>query len=159
MQPQSMRMGVGKHGSSYVGSDPGNIAEAEVIDDPRKILSDLGPTDVPVRSRSIDATVNWELNWAKLTSITAYSDISSGPWVLDNDATELAVIHNGRAAVDGADALDGLSSEAETFTQEIILASLGEGQLDWTLGAHYFKGDYLWLTGIDLAFYPIFCEP
>ena len=134
------------------------FSTALVISDPRKTLSDVGPTEISIKTRAIDATVNWELDWARLTSITAYDDISTDPYVLDNDATEVAGIRNGRAAVGDEEALDGLFIEAETFTQEITLASQGEGRLDWTIGAFYFEGENLWDTGVDLAFIPFFAD-
>jgi iron complex outermembrane receptor protein len=135
----------------FLGPNPGASAGAQVIDDPHKVAADHGPSETPSRIRAVDANVSWNLGWATLTSITAYHDYSFGPFIQDIDGTELAIAHQARHAANGEEALDGIHGDSQTFTQEITLASAGQGKLDWTVGLFYFDGDTFQLSGLDFA--------
>jgi iron complex outermembrane receptor protein len=74
------------------------------------------------------ATLEWNLGWAVLTSITAYTE---GSWFQTNDAdsTELDIAH-----------LNYWTMDSEQFSQEIRLASNDdESPLRWIFGAFYFN--------------------
>ena len=112
-------------------------------------MSELSETEMPLRARSLDMTVNWDINWAKLTSITAYNETSFGPATQDVDATELAILRQGRPSINGEPALEGIQGDSEAFTQELLLASAGENALDWTLGLLFGRKCEL-VSGFDL---------
>ncbi len=76
------------------------------------------------RSASFNATVNWDLGAAKLTSISAYQDFHRqelGDW----DGT----------SVNNSDVF--WKDKARIFSQELRLASNRPGPLNWVAGAYY----------------------
>jgi len=103
--------------------------------DPRKIATNQ-VSEVPVENRRYSLTAKWSLEWAELTSITAFGDSEFGPLNYDFDGTELTGFHVGVA---GQTEL-GLFQDAETFTQEITLAG-GSDTIDWILGGFYLDED------------------
>ena len=121
------------------------LAGATQIDDPRKVMTNTGPRIAPMRNWNIDATVKWDLSWAVLTSISAYSDVSVGPFRYDVDATEIPVLNQGEE-----NKTNGLVEDAKTVSQEFLLSSQGEGRLNWVVGAYYLKDKQSWLTGIEI---------
>lgn len=74
------------------------------------------------------ATLDWDLGWAVLTSVTAYTE---GSWFQTNDAdsTELDIAH-----------LNYWTMDSDQFSQEVRLASNDdESALRWIFGAFYFN--------------------
>ncbi|MDC1513865.1 TonB-dependent receptor [Porticoccaceae bacterium] len=140
----------------FIDPDSGQFTTALMIDDPRKIASELDAAEAPLRSRQIDVQVNLDLGWAKLTSITAYSDGDFKLKSLDVDATELAILRQGRPAVDGEPAIDGTGGDSQALSQELTLASSGQNKLDWTVGAFYLEEETHWITGFDLPTFSFF---
>ena len=130
--------------------DPaGFYAGAQQISDPREVAYDFPVSENSTKTRALDLTVNWELANKNLTSITAYTDSEVGPWLHDSDGTELAGLNGGRVRTDGTVG-DGLRTSNKTFSQELILASAGEGALEWLVGLYYLNDRPSWFTGLDL---------
>ena len=126
--------------------DPDSLlAGATQIDDPRTVISNTGPRLAPAKSSNVSATVNWDLNRAMLTSITAYTDTSVGPFRYDVDATDIPLINNGQT-----DTSNGLYETARTFTQELLLTSQAQSDLGWGAGVYFILDDPTWFTGIGL---------
>ena len=142
----------GDFGARKIFLDPinGILSSATLINDPRKIMINV-PREASKRNRLADITVRWDLGWAELKSITAYSDVDVGPLSDDIDATELDVANEGRPGV-----ANGTVEDAQTLTQEFILASQGDDELQWVLGFSYLNEDGYYLSGIDV---PIFSLP
>ena len=126
---------------------------ATVIDDPRKVMTDKGPKEDPIESWGVSTTVNWDLQSARLTSITAYSELSFGPLAVDIDATDVGILHNGQSGKD-----NGLVQNSETFSQEFILASDNLERVEWLTGLYYMHDEVDWLVGADLPFVPVFLQ-
>ena len=88
----------------------------------------------------------------EFTSITGYSYNEEGPYQMDFDGTEMAGFNQGSAI--GSN--DGLYFETKTYSQEFTLASVGDDELQWLIGAFYLKDEPTWDTGIGL---PLFGLP
>jgi iron complex outermembrane receptor protein len=92
----------------------------------------------------LDLTISWDLGDMELTSVTSYTERDL---LVLRDATQLTGSITGQPGVLTANGygpdvytLDGpLSDETDVsmFTQEVRLASSGEGRLDWLVGAFY----------------------
>ncbi|MGN6516226.1 MAG: TonB-dependent receptor [Rhizomicrobium sp.] len=79
-----------------------------------------------IRYQVYNATVNWDLNWATLTSATSYDLVHD--YVLQ-DGTALPSV--------GFSFVQGFVHQGK-FTQELRLASdPGQGPLDWLIGGYY----------------------
>jgi len=142
----SEREGANVSGIKQVNIDPNGFnAGAAIIDDPRKVLNDQ-PAHSPSDREYLDATVKWDLGALQLTSITAYTESSAGPLQRDIDATEIPLIHDGQP-----DVRNGFFIETDAFSQEFILSSSAEDQLEWLLGAFYFQEDSFTVSGVDLS--------
>jgi iron complex outermembrane receptor protein len=94
-----------------------------VIDDRDKAafdFSDFNKTDFDTAV----ATVNWELDFATFTSITAYSqyDLENGR---NSDFASVAALHR------------VVKEDYEQYSQELRLVSPGGETLDWIAGAYY----------------------
>jgi len=115
-------------------------------------MHDVGPKEAPTRIRSIDLNVEWDLGWATLTSITAYTDNKDGPWQQDFDETEILGINQGNHSGPSLDEPfgKGLLLETETLSQELVLASQNNDTLEWLAGVYYLDDRPSWLTGIDI---------
>ena len=125
--------------------DPeGPHSEAEIIEDPRKVLADQ-PQEQPMDQSIVDLKVEWDIEWAMLTSITGYQEQTTGPASRDDDATELPLFGQGQPGV-----RNGITNESESFSQEFILSSTSEGQLSWLLGFYYFEEKARSFTGYHL---------
>ncbi|MBL8271494.1 TonB-dependent receptor, partial [Steroidobacter sp.] len=87
----------------------------------------------------LDATLNYDLDWAQLTSITGYgdskfedvSDVTSFLGFLTEEAT-------GR---DDLGSITFLPSQTKKFSQELRLASHSGDKLEWLFGAFYTDED------------------
>ena len=129
--------------------DPGIYGDALILDDPREVASNFGPPSAEVRNRALDATINWDLGWANLTTITAYNDMQMMPWREDVDATELTHMQQ------GVDDADGLSGDSQALSHEMLLSSNDSERLEWIAGLYYLKEDATWLSGFDFTL-PVF---
>lgn len=111
------------------GSLPGTAAAfgGRLDPDPRKLYAD-GPFDQTVKSTGVSARLKYEFDAVNLTSLSAYRDSS---FVLnsDLDGTDFFLINQ------------SLRESGEQFSQEVQLASAGEGAFQWLLGAYYFHED------------------
>ena len=132
--------------------DPNSVlfSGAQIIDDPRKIASDFGHTEAPIRTRAMDMTIKWSLDWATLTSISGYNDHTADPLFTDVDRTDVFVFNQGRRSTPNSPALPGTHGDSQAYTQEVTLASVGEEKLSWTVGAFYLQEDAFSLTGGDV---------
>ena len=140
-----------------VDSNSGAFTAVQIISDPRKVLAE-SENDLPGKSRIYDVTLNWDLNWAQLTSITGYTDTSFGPYAQDFDSTELRFWAQGRPATDTNPVRDGAQGNSQVLSQEITLASTANERLDWTIGVFYLEEDVFWLSGFDIAAIPLFAS-
>lgn len=77
-----------------------------------------------VTYRILNATLDWDLGWASLTSSTSYSEL------------EQQHLEDGTLAFGTPSFLDE-NIPQDKVTQEVRLASNGEGSLDWLLGFFY----------------------
>lgn len=86
----------------------------------------FSPFDVSsdVTYRILNATVDWELGWASLVSSTSYSEL------------EQFHLEDGTLAF-GTPSYLVESIPQDKFTQEVRLASNGDGPLEWLIGGFY----------------------
>ena len=102
----------------------------------RRVVFNTDPANRVV-GKGVSGQIDWNLGFAKLTSITAYRN-QVNQTALDVDF-QSADISNLTSA-----------NESEFFTQEIRLASTGNGPFSWLVGAFY--GDEKLTTGRDIRF-------
>jgi iron complex outermembrane recepter protein len=121
-------------------------AGMEIVDDPRKINADQ-PNYTSFNDEYVDLTINFDMDWATLSSISAYIDREVGPKIRDVDGSELALGHQGEVGV-----RNGTQYDTESFSQEFLLASNGDEALDWVLGAFYFEENPFIVGGFDAPF-------
>lgn len=102
----------------------------------RRVVYNTDPANRVV-GKGISGQIDWNLGFAKLTSITAYRN-QVNQTALDVDFS-------------GAD-ISNLTSanESDFFTQELRLASTGNGPFSWLVGAFY--GDEKLTTGRDIRY-------
>ncbi len=79
--------------------------------------------NVDIETRSLAATLNWDLGGMVLKSITAYRETDAA-MVLDLDASQLDFASNAPV------------QESETFSQELQLISQGDSAAEWVLGLY-----------------------
>jgi iron complex outermembrane recepter protein len=89
----------------------------------RNVIFNTDPTN-RVRGQGISAQADWDIGFAKLTSITAYRDQVNQSFQ-DVDFTGADILTNKTA------------NQIKTFTQEFRLASTGDGPLSWLVGGFY----------------------
>ena len=100
--------------------------------------ADVDPT-LNLESHGIAAHINWDLSRFTVTSITSYEkfekdqtqDIDSQPFPIGNN--------------------DTISSEVDSFSQEIRITSDDSWGFGWILGGFYFDGEINWFQTIDLS--------
>lgn len=73
--------------------------------------------------------INYELDWATVTSITANRELSQ----YQNADIDFTSLRLAQAFIS--------DTSIDTFTQELRLASSGDGPVDWMIGGFYFKED------------------
>jgi iron complex outermembrane recepter protein len=102
----------------------------------RNVVYNTDPSNRVV-GKGVSGQIDWNLGFAKLTSITAYRN-QVNQTSLDVDFT-------------GAD-ISNLTSanKSDFFTQELRLASTGNGPFSWLIGAFY--GDEKLTTGRDIRY-------
>ena len=128
-------------------------AGIEIISDPRKIMADQ-PNYSENYSEYVDLTVNWDLGWSSFKSITSYQDKEANGRSRDVDGSELAIGHQGELGM-----RNGVTYDAESFSQEFLLASSGDNSLDWVLGLFYFEENPINRAGFDIPFINFFVMP
>ena len=142
----------------FIDQNSGQFSSAQIIDDPRKVLSDRSlPEEHPMRARAADISVKKDFGFASLISITAYSDVSMGPFV-SGDNTELAVFTQGRLPTATTEGIDGIVGDFQTVSQEFTLSSTDNDVMDWTVGVFYIEEDGFWLSGTDLPTFGFFAR-
>lgn len=133
--------------SYSVGESSGAMDQYEWITDNRELSEPLNPgiseeaisltpfqtyADFPADSdrkfELTSLTLNWDMGWAQLKSITALQDFQD-------------VFSNDRDATGGSYVRSWDSSDTESFTQEVVLQSQGD-KLDWVIGAYYLGEEY-----------------
>lgn len=95
------------------------------------------------RFRLASGTVSYDMGFAALTSITSYQRLRSDEWV-DSSAQLLGFLTAAPPAGLGRSysAIGGLQSlSLDKFSQEFRLASLGDQNLEWLIGAVYSHED------------------
>ncbi|HMN47018.1 MAG TPA: TonB-dependent receptor [Povalibacter sp.] len=109
--------------------DPATLFDGNIVfnTDPANALS----------GRGISAQLDWEFGAATLTSITAWRNQKNQSYQ-DVDFTGADIVNKDQA------------NDISTFTQELRLASSGEGRVDWLLGA-FFQDESL-DTGVDTIY-------
>lgn len=89
-----------------------------------------------ITGRGISGQIDWKLGGAKLTSITAYRhQTSAAAGDAEYSSADIAILTN--------------SNDIKTFTQELRLASEGNGPLTWMVGGFY-SNERLF-TGRDIS--------
>lgn len=91
-----------------------------------RVTSVDAPTTSFMSSGGVSGKVDVDLNWATLTSITAYRYWN---WQPNNDSDGTALDIN---------PLGGTANRQRQFSQEMRLASQGTRRIDYVLGAYYF---------------------
>lgn len=119
---RSVAANTGKKRGVYVA--PSNVPEAFKTADPGKISSQL-PLGFTSKTDAYQMTFDYDLGFANLTSYTQYRKDDS-QIVIDNDGTGSRVAQLEMNITD------------KTFSQEILLTSVGDGALQWTAGVFYF---------------------
>jgi iron complex outermembrane receptor protein len=94
----------------------------------RKVKFD-GGLETKLTNSGLSAQVDWNLDFATLTSITAYRYYDQYNQT-DTDFTDLSLV-----------AYNASSSITKSFSQELRLASKGKSRLDWLAGLYYFNQD------------------
>ena len=126
--------------SNLIGA-PGPAGMGRPIDDPTtKFDGDIVFSTDPVNElsgRGISAQIDWTMDAATLTSITAYRNQRNGSRQ-DVDFTGADIVNKDQA------------NDISTFTQELRLASHGDGRLGWLIGA-FFQDESL-ETGVDTIY-------
>ena len=89
----------------------------------RNVIFNINPEN-RVRGEGISGQADWDVGFAKLTSITAYRDQVNQSYQ-DIDFTGADISTNRTA------------NQIKTFTQEFRLASTGDGPLSWLIGGFY----------------------
>lgn len=97
------------------------------FDDPyERIVNTNARTGSDMNSWGVSAKADIDLDWATLTSITAYRRWNWYPYN-DSDGTSLDINPKG-----------GTTNHQRQFSQEIRLASQGTRKIDYVVGAYYF---------------------
>jgi outer membrane receptor protein involved in Fe transport len=82
-----------------------------------------------------DATINWDLHWAQLTSISSYQQFTNDTV---QDLTDYLGVYLGDFGAPGPGQADLAENyRLRKFTQEIRLASPSGRPLEWLVGAYY----------------------
>ena len=102
----------------------------------REVAFDLTPTNF-IRGRGVSLQADWDLGGSALTSITAYRN-------QDDDS----LVDADLSSIDGI--IQPNERNYETFTQEVRIASTGDNQLDWLVGAFFF--DETVINNRDIVF-------
>ena len=90
-----------------------------------------------VVGKGVSGQVDWNLGFAKLTSITAYrNQVNQTALDVDFQAPSISNLTSG--------------NKSDFFTQELRLASTGDGPFSWLVGAFY--GDERLTTGRDIRY-------
>lgn len=82
--------------------------------------------------------VSYDLEWASLDSITAYSKAERFT-ILDTDSSPFRIY----------DFVPGNTTEASQWSQELRLTSASDGPFSWILGAYYLTEDLYDLNGVE----------
>ncbi len=102
-----------------------------------RVVSLNGTTDRGAKAWGVSATLDWDFTDLTLSSTTAYREFHYFN-NFDGDGGDGAVLQN-------------LSTrDSEQFSQELILASAGEADLNWVLGGFYFHGDDVTYNPVSL---------
>ncbi len=82
-----------------------------------------------------DATINWDLHWAQLTSVSSYQDFKND---VVQDLTDYIGVYLGDFGGPGPGQSGFLEHyRLQKFTQEVRLSSPSGGALEWLLGGFY----------------------
>jgi len=132
--------------------NPAGLGSIYDLKDPRKVAANQ-IFHMPVETQLLSTTIDWDLGWGQLKSITAYNESEFGPLNKDLDATENTIVHNG---VVGQPDL-GLFQKTETYSQEVTLTG-GQEKLQWLMGVFYLQEDGSYgganEQGPDIVYYP-----
>ena len=102
----------------------------------RQVTYNTDPTNRVV-GKGLSGQIDWNLGFAKLTSITAYrNQVNQTTLDVDFSGADISNLSSG--------------STSDFFTQEIRLASTGDGPFSWLVGAFY--GDEKLTTGRDIRY-------
>jgi iron complex outermembrane recepter protein len=114
----------------YAMATPGKNDEGTQLNSPLHSFASIGGEDKPKRDDEAfggAVTINTDLGFAGLTSITAYDEY-------DRDDTQY---YSGSAAINQT----WFTSEIESFSQEFRLVSNSDSDFTWILGMSYGKDD------------------
>ncbi len=118
-----------------IGASGFRISDTTKIFD-RNVIFNTDPYN-RISGKGVSGQVDWNIGFAKLTSITAYrNQINQSDQDIDFTGADIS---NNKTA-----------NEAKTFSQEFRLASTGDGPLSWLVGGYY--QDEKLTTGRDIRF-------
>lgn len=111
------------------GDIPGTAVDlgGRIDDDPWSIYLD-GPNHHTVRSKGLSARLDWHGDSISAMSLTAYRNHNFG-LLSDLDGTDFFLVH------------EDLYEGAKQLSQEFQFASANDSDLQWLLGAYYFRED------------------
>ena len=121
-----------------------SVYNAEWIPDPFIVKHDI-QSDIENKQSGVSATIKYEMDWARLTSVTA---VRKDQWFLKNwdpDYTEVALIQSG-----GVPNYPGTLEDTKFYSQDFTLASKTNGPLQWTGLATFTKQEIDFRTVINL---------
>ncbi|MGH6617854.1 TonB-dependent receptor [Sphingomonas sp.] len=102
----------------------------------RNVIFNTDPSN-RIRGQGVSGQVDWNVGFAKLTSITAYrNQVNQSQQDIDFTGADIAS--------------NTTANEIKTFTQELRLASTGDGPFSWLVGGFY--QDEKLDTGRDIRF-------
>jgi iron complex outermembrane receptor protein len=118
-----------------IGASGFAISDTTKIFD-RNVIFNTDP-DNRIRGEGVSGQIDWNLGFAKLTSITAYrNQVNQSDQDIDFTGADIST--------------NRTANEAKTFSQELRLASTGDGPLSWLIGGYY--QDERLQTGRDIRF-------
>lgn len=103
------------------------------------------PQTERVRAFGTSATINWDLDWAALTSVSAYG-FAKRFALTDEDSSPNAIVHG------------TYDDRGRQWSEEIRLASKGDGPTQWLVGGFYYRENLASNSAYDVggSFRPLF---
>jgi len=121
-----------------------SVYKADWIEDPYTVKHDI-QSDIENKQYGINATIRYDMDWARLTSVTAVRKDQFFLRNWDPDYTEVALIQSG-----GVPNYPGTLEDTKFFSQDFTLASNRNGPLQWTGLATFTKQKIDFRTVINL---------
>lgn len=112
--------------NALIGGPSGTPMSSAFISGDPDVTFGTGPNVNELDAWGINATIEWDLGWATLKSITAYREMEAA-FGRDGDGSPLPIVHTDN------------DQDQDQFTQEIQVSGTGfDGRLNWVAGFFYF---------------------